>query len=200
MRTGGPVLTGVCALGHSLSPAMRTGDPVLEGPCALVAAGTAHGPPETALPVRTARPCTLRTPFWRGYAHHAFPSWPAVCTGGLVSKGVCALVAAVGAHGPSETTSPMRTAPPRPPGSAHGPLRRTLQRARHTVGAGACGLRKSRAHAGPAHVPDSRMLVSRMPPEQNRCRSRMARRGALRSRESKSNNSDSRERGKWLGL
>lgn len=34
---------------------MRTGDSVLEGVCALIAAGSAHGPPGTTSPVRTAR-------------------------------------------------------------------------------------------------------------------------------------------------
>ena len=103
---------GVCAPGYSSAPAVRTGDLVLMGPCALVAAGRAHSPPGTTLPVRTARPCTLRTSFRWGYAQYAFPLSSAVRTGDRVPEGVCALVAAVSAHSPPGTTPPARTARP----------------------------------------------------------------------------------------
>ena len=94
--------------------------------------GRAAWEPRRPASPRAARPCALATPFRRGRAHYAFPSSPAVRAGDPVSKGPCALVAAVSAHGPSGTALPVRTARPRP----------SLQCARHTVGAGACGLGK----------------------------------------------------------
>ena len=83
---------------------------------------------------------------------------PAVRTGDPVSKGPCALVAAVSAHGPSGTALPVRTARSRP----------SLQCARHTVGAGACGLGKVPGGRRTRARPDSRVPASHMPPEQNR--------------------------------
>ena len=79
------------------------------------------------------------------------PCGPAVRTGDPVSKGPCALVAAVSAHGPSGTALPVRTARPRP----------SLQCARHTVGAGACGLGKVPGGRRPRARP--RLTSARLP-------------------------------------
>ena len=115
------------------------------------------------------------------------PCGPAVRTGDPVSKGPCALVAAVSAHGPSGTALPVRTARPLP----------SLQRARPAVGAGACGLGKVPGGRRPRARPDSRVPASRMPPEQNR-RSREAAIRAPSTRESAGSDHSSRVLGKWL--
>ena len=74
---------GVCAPGYSSAPAVRTGDLVLMGLCALVAAGRAHSPPGTTLPVRTARPHLSRqrarpTSRWRRVRPEERPRPPRV--------------------------------------------------------------------------------------------------------------------------
>ena len=115
------------------------------------------------------------------------PCGPAVRTGDPVSKGPCALVAAVSAHGPSGTALPVRTARSRP----------SLQCARHTVGAGACGLGKVPGGRRTRARPDSRVPASHMPPEQNR-RSRGAAGRAPSTRESAGGDPSSRVLGKWL--
>ena len=72
------------------------------------------------------------------------PCGPAVRTGDPVSRGPCALVAAVSAHGPSGTARPVRTARPRP----------SRQSARSAVGAGPASARDftQTAHARPGCV------------------------------------------------
>ena len=185
--------------------------PAACGRRAFVNRGHARGPrpflrPDTSPP--TCRPCALPGEVRSGRAH-----WRGRSRGGGMRTRL--FVGAGCAHWRPRFDGAVRTCRRRPcaqpsrndPPSAHGPTaplpaprtalpERLLQCAQPAVGAGTCGLEKS-WRTPTARVPDSRVLASRTPPEQN-CRSREAASRAPSTRESAGGDPSSRVLGKWL--